>query len=95
MYTKDLIGFNKKCKVITAARKDILFNVKPDDNLDKLLNKFIRKKVHLAFVIDDFGVLHGIVTLEDVLEEILQKEIMDEEDEHPDLRKVAERQNNS
>jgi CBS domain containing-hemolysin-like protein len=45
-----------------------------------LLNVFQQKKQHLAIVIDEFGGTEGILTLEDILEELVG-EIQDEEDD--------------
>jgi len=47
--------------------------------IDDLLEEFRQKKIHLAMVVDEYGGTDGIVTLEDVLEEILG-EISDETD---------------
>ncbi len=89
LYVKDLIGINPGIKAGVICRKKNILRVSTKDNLDNLLNTFIRRKVHIAFVYDEFKVLHGIVTLEDVVEEILQKEIVDEQDTVTDMRKEA------
>lgn len=60
-------------------------------SLDRLLRAFLERREHLFIVMDEYGGLAGVVTLEDVLEEILGKEIVDEFDEVADLRAVAER----
>lgn len=57
--------------------------------LDLLLRELLRERVHLFAVLDEYGGLSGVVSLEDVLEEILGSEIMDESDNVPDLRALA------
>lgn len=54
--------------------------VSPDTKISKLLKIFQKNKTHLAVVIDEFGGTEGIVTLEDILEELVG-EIWDEHDE--------------
>ncbi|MBE6305024.1 MAG: gliding motility-associated protein GldE [Bacteroidales bacterium] len=55
--------------------------------IDDLLEDFRRKKVHMAIVIDEFGGTQGIVTLEDVLEEI----VGDIDDEYDEVEKTYKR----
>ncbi|UZP67927.1 hemolysin family protein [Desulfovibrio mangrovi] len=59
--------------------------------LDKLLLSFLELRMHLFVVLDEYGGLSGVVSLEDVLEEILGKEIVDETDRVEDLRQLARR----
>lgn len=58
----------------------------------QLLDKFISGRKHMVLVVDEYGGIEGIVTLEDVLEEILGREIVDEHDQHVDMQEVARSQ---
>ncbi len=60
--------------------------------LDNLLVKFLGSRVHLCVVLDEYGGVAGVVTLEDVLEEILGREIVDETDQVVDMRELARQQ---
>ncbi len=57
--------------------------------LDKSLHEFLSSHNHLSVVLDEYGGLAGVVSLEDVLEEILGREIVDESDEVADLQELA------
>lgn len=57
--------------------------------LDLLLRELLKEKTHLFVALDEYGGLAGVVSLEDVLEEILGSEIMDESDKVADLRALA------
>lgn len=71
LYAKDLLEhLNKK----TFKWQDLLrepFFVPENKKLDDLLSEFQEKKKHLAIVVDEYGGTSGIVTLEDVIEEIV------------------------
>ncbi len=60
-------------------------------SLDRVLRMFMERRLHLLVVVDEFGGVAGLVTLEDVLEEILGREIVDEFDKVADLRALARR----
>ncbi len=57
--------------------------------LDRVLVKFLESRMHLFVVLDEYGGVSGVVSLEDVLEEILGKEIVDETDQVADMRELA------
>lgn len=57
--------------------------------LDKVLTEFLERHQHLFAVLDEYGGLAGVISLEDVMEELLGREIVDESDVVADLRAVA------
>ncbi len=57
--------------------------------IDKALLSFLESRQHLAAVFDEYGGLAGVTTLEDVIEEMLGREIVDESDVVADLRESA------
>ena len=79
LYAKDLLGFldNKDFDWQELLREP--FFVPENKKLDDLLVEFRERKNHLAIVVDEYGGTSGIVTLEDVIEEIVG-EINDEFD---------------
>ncbi len=74
-------------RLISEFAKRVHF-VPRQTKADALLLLFRRARQHLAVVLDEFGGVAGVVTLEDVLE-VLTGEIMDETDQAEDLQKVA------
>jgi CBS domain containing-hemolysin-like protein len=74
--------------LLPAARK--LVYVPETGRLEKMLQLFLERKLHFAIVVDEFGGTLGIVTLENVLEELVGQ-IQDEFDEEkPELTRVNE-----
>ena len=63
--------------------------VQESQTLDLLLREMLKARAHLFVALDEYGGLAGVVSLEDVLEEILGSEIMDESDKVADLRALA------
>lgn len=91
LYSKDLlpyIGTTDTKFRWQALIRDAYF-VPESRSLDDLLEDFRKKKMHMAIVIDEYGDTQGIVTLEDVIEEIVG-EIDDEYDDTKSLyRKLS------
>lgn len=86
LYVKDLIGHlqeKQNFKWQKLMRKDLLF-VPEAKKIDDLLRQFQVEHKHLAIVVDEYGGSAGIITLEDVLEEIIG-DIRDEFDDQPDV----------
>lgn len=57
--------------------------------VQNLLDLLIKSRLHLCLVEDEFGQVAGIVTLEDAIETLLGREIMDESDTVPDMQALA------
>ncbi len=71
--------FGKKNNIVLASVIDYPFFVKPDTMIDDLLSKMSNHRRNLAFVTDNNGDILGIVTVEDILEELVG-EIYDEDE---------------
>lgn len=86
LYSKDLLPYigqrNPEFQWQTLLRQP--YFVPESRMIDDLLEDFRRKKIHIAVVVDEYGGTLGIVTLEDILEEIVG-EIDDEYDEENKL----------
>jgi metal transporter CNNM len=91
LYLKDLIGLAPSTQTAGELARPKVYFVNLEDNLDDTLNAFIKTRNHLFMVIDERAQVQGIVTIEDVLEEIIDREITDEFDRYDDMRKVAAR----
>lgn len=63
--------------------------VPPSANALDLLNSFLRHREHVCLVVDEYGGIMGLLTLEDVLETLVGSEIVDEKDQVADMRELA------
>jgi gliding motility-associated protein GldE len=82
LYTKDLLPFldtteNIKWQNLMRPR----YFVPENKKIDKLLREFQEKRVHMAVVVDEYGGTAGVITMEDIMEEIVG-EINDEYDDN-------------
>ena len=61
---------------------------------DRIFLDFFEKRQHLFVVVDEYGSVTGVISMEDILEEILGREIVDESDRAGDMRELAMRWKN-
>jgi gliding motility-associated protein GldE len=80
LYLKDLLPYADKKDMNWQSLLRSPYFVPENKKLDDLLKEFQEKKVHMAVVVDEYGGTSGIVSLEDILEEIVG-EITDEFDD--------------
>jgi metal transporter CNNM len=88
LYLRDLIGQKNSLKV-SEVMSSYVFYVHEEESLDHALRAFLKTRHHLFIVVNNFEEFVGVLTIEDVIEEIIGKEIIDEFDAHDDLRAVA------
>lgn len=81
LYVKDLLQFADEEEPFEWKRliRPAMF-IPEKKRIDDLLTDFQEKRVHMAIVVDEFGGTEGLVTMEDILEQVFG-EIMDEFDE--------------
>ena len=93
LYIQDLLTLDSGKRSGTAEKtmSPRVFYIREDQTLDHALAAFLRTHHHLFIVINEFRETVGIVSLEDVIEELLGRKIIDEFDTHEDLRTVAAR----
>ncbi len=93
LYAKDLLRHQSNNKQIADLRQILrpAYFVPEAKKLDELLTEMQTKRVHMAIVVDEYGGVAGLVTLEDLLEEIIG-EIQDEYDQSEELpfQKISE-----
>ena len=80
LYTKDLLPHLEQSNFKWQKILKPVFYVPENKKLDDLLKEFQQKKIHLAVVVDEYGGTSGVITLEDVIEEIVG-DISDEFDD--------------
>jgi len=85
LYAKDLVVLELDTKTVGEVARDNVHLVDQDGMLDDALNAFLKSRNHLFVVVNKDKQVRGIVTIEDVLEEIIDREITDEFD-HPKRR---------
>ncbi len=89
--TKDILQAalkgNESVKLRDLARE--IYFIPENAELDIALDKFLKRRQHVFLVVDEYGGVEGLLSMEDVMETILGSEIVDEADRVVDLREFA------
>lgn len=92
LHIKELLTLQDKVtQTAGQAMEKKVYYINQDQTLDHALAAFLKTRHHLFVVVNGYRETAGIVTLEDVMEALLGREIVDEFDIHDDLRIVAAR----
>lgn len=86
LYVKDLLGHLRESDDFNwqqLIRTSVLY-VPETKKISDLLKEFQRQRLHMAIVVDEYGGTSGVVTLEDIMEEVIG-EIKDEFDDEPEV----------
>jgi len=93
LLAKDLLQFGfdseQKFDLKKVLRPAVV--VPESKRIDKLLKEFRSKRYHMAIVVDEFGGVSGLVTIEDILERIvgdIEDEFDNSDDQQEDIRKI-------
>lgn len=91
LYLKELIDLKSEHQTVKAAMDPKVYYIREDQDLEHALHGFLRTHHHLFVVINDYRETVGLLSLEDVIEALIGRQIVDEFDQFDDLRAVAER----
>jgi CBS domain containing-hemolysin-like protein len=78
-------------KQLSSLKRTVHF-VPETAALNRVLIDFFDRRQHLFVVVDEYGSMTGIISMEDILEEIVGREIIDESDKALDMRELARKQ---
>ncbi len=91
LYLRKLISL-KHTGHVRDIMDDKVFFVHEEHPLEQVLDAFLKTQHHLFIVVNNFEEVVGIITIEDILEQILGCKIVDEFDQYDDIRAVAAHQ---
>ena len=90
LYLHDLVGFDTAHEHVKDAMVHKVYYIHEESALAEALAAFISTRHHLFLVVDSFEEIIGLISLEDVIEEILGREVVGEFDQYENLRMVAQ-----
>lgn len=88
LYFKDAVNMQTSHTVKDIMRKSVYY-VNESALLDQVLKAFLKTQHHLFMVVNEYEDVVGVISIEDILERIIGKKIVDEFDQYDDLRAVA------
>lgn len=90
LFIKDAINVKNNKQVKDVMRSEVYY-LNEEQNLQDALKAFLKTKHHLFMVVNAYEDIVGILTIEDVLEQIIGDRIIDEFDQYDDLKIMAEK----
>lgn len=88
LYLRDMLKARHGGEVSSLVKKDVHY-IHEDSSLDQVLRAFLKTKHQLFIVVNSFEEFVGIITIEDVLAQVIGRPIADEFDNYDDLKAVA------
>ncbi len=88
LYMKDLVKMKDGRRAREVMNEEVYY-VNARAPLDHAIDAFLKTKQHLFIVVDELEEVAGIVTIEDILEQILGRKVVDEFDMYDDVRAVS------
>lgn len=88
LYLRSLADKKQTGKVKDVMSKRVYY-VNENQPLGHVLNAFIKTKHHLFIVVNEFEEVSGVISIEDIIEQLIGKQIVDEFDKYENLREVA------
>ena len=93
LHLRDLLSLDERhSSTAEKAMEQKVYYIHQDDTLEHALSAFLRTRHHLFMVINKNRETVGLLTLEDVIEALIGRRIVDQDDIHADLRAVAKRE---
>jgi len=89
LFMRDIIDLDKSKTRVAQVMDPVVFYVKHDQTLDHVLSAFLQTKHHLFVVIDRRQNTLGVVTIDDIVDEVMGTKFVDQFDAHHDKKAVA------
>ncbi len=88
LYLRDLVGKRLSGRVATIASNDV-YEISDEASLENALKHFLKTHHHLFIVKNNFHEVLGVITIEDAIEQLIGRSIVDESDKHENMRDYA------